>query len=107
MNKVIDNYVEEAKKRPIREIVKDPEWQKVRVSLVGQWTKRSDWCVKQLRKYIEPISKATNDELRIIMNYLSSSGFRTGKIHNTPKIRKLRKEISDEMTLRKSKGKWY
>lgn len=99
--------VNEIVKKPIREIVKDPEWQKIRQSLVGKWKDHSDWCIGQVRSYVDPIPKATNDQLRIVMNYLVSSGFRTGKIHNTIKIKKLRKEISDEIAVRKKNKNWY
>lgn len=89
----------------IRDIVKDPTWQKVRVSLLGKWAKEPEWCCSQLRKYIEPISKATVTELRIMMNYLTGTGFRMGKISH-PCILKLRTEVSMEMKKRKAKGEW-
>jgi len=88
---------------PIKELVKDPEWQKVRKSLVGQWKKKPEWCCKQLRKYLGPINKTSIDKLRIVMNYLTGSGFRMGKITH-PCITKLRTEVSVEMKKRKAKG---
>jgi hypothetical protein len=94
------------KRRPINEIVKDPRWQKVRESLLGQWAKRPQWCCQQLSNYLGPLSSASNDELRIVMNYLVGSGFRTGKIKH-PCITSLRSRISSEIASRKVNGKWY
>lgn len=90
---------------PIKEIVKSPKWQKVRQSLVGNWNLKADWCCLQLRKFISPMNKATVSELRIMMNYLTSSGFRMGKIKH-PCIQPLRTEVSMEIKKRKAKGLW-
>lgn len=89
--------------RSISEIVKDPSWQKTRKSLIGQWKTRPDWCVSQLRKYIGNIKTADEDKLRIVMNYLVSSAFRTGAIssRDNPSISKLRAEISAELKRRR------
>jgi hypothetical protein len=89
----------------ISELVKDPEWQKVRQSLVGQWNMRPEWCCKQLRDYLGPISKTSNDKIRIVMNYLTGTGFRIGKIKH-PCITKLRAELSAEIKKRKAKKEW-
>jgi len=93
-------------KKLIRDIVKDSRWQKVRESLLGQWKSRPEWCCQQLRKYIGKLTGASNDELRILMNYLVGTAFRTGRIKH-PCITKLRKEISNEMTERKGQARWY
>lgn len=89
--------------RPISEIVKDEEWQRVRKSLLGQWKKRPDWCVSQLRLYIGNIKTADEDKLRRVQNYLTGTSFRTGTIssRDNPSIPKLRAEISAEMKRRK------
>lgn len=92
-------------KPPVKEIVKDPAWQKVRVSLLGQWSKIPDWACSQLRKYLGSISGTSNEKLRIVMNYLTGTGFRTGKISH-PCISKLRNDISEEIKKRKQKEKW-
>ena len=92
----------EQKKKPIREIVKDPSWQKVRESLLGQWKERPEWCCQQLRQWLGAVSSATEDQLRIMINYLVGSGFRMGKIKH-PCIQKLRTEVSVEMKKRKFK----
>lgn len=88
--------------KDIKELVKDPEWQKLRKSLEGQWKKRPEWCVEQLRKYLGPIEKTSEDKLRIVLNYLTGTGFRTGRISH-PEITKLRAEISAELKRRKYK----
>jgi len=89
----------------ISDIVKDPEWQKVRKSLLGQWSKRPDWCCAQLRKYLGTINKTSNDKIRIVMNYATGTGFRTGKI-KPPCIVKLRTQLSAEIKKRKAKKSW-
>jgi len=88
--------------KPIKDLVKDPEWQKVRESLVGQWKSRPEWCCKQLRTYLGPINKTSDDKLRIVMNYLTGSAFRMGKIKH-PCIISIRTQISVEMKKRKAK----
>lgn len=87
----------------VKEIVKDPHWQKVRQSLLGQWKTRPDWCVKQLRSYLGNINNADEKKLRIVLNYLTGTGFRTGTIssRDNPSIAKLRAEISAELKRRR------
>jgi len=99
---IMNSYqiVSEAIKKPIRDIVRDPKWQKVRKSLLGQWKKRPEWCVKQLRLYLGPIPKASDDKLRIVGNYTTGTGFRIGRIKH-PSIQQLRDDISKERKRRK------
>lgn len=85
------------------ELVKDPHWQKVRKSLLGKWKENPDWCCQQLRNYLGPLSSAQYDKLRIVMNYLTGTGFRSGLIKPDCVI-KLRGEISAEMKKRKFRG---
>lgn len=92
-------------KQPMSEIVKDPEWQKVRKSLLGQWSKKPEWCCTQLRKYLGPISKAPDKKLVIVMNYLTGTGFRTGKIKHKC-IQDIRTQVSMEIKKRKAKKTW-
>ena len=89
----------------IRDIVKDKAWQKIRESLLGKWKSEPEWCCQQLRQYLGPIEKATVTQLRIMMNYLTGTGFRMGKISH-PCIVALRLEVSMEMKKRKAKGEW-
>lgn len=90
-------------KTKMSELVKDPEWQKIRESLLGQWKKRPAWCCKQLENYAQPLKSATNKQLVILMNYLTGTGFRMGKISH-PCITDLRKRISLEISARKING---
>ena len=87
----------------VKEIVKDPERQKVRKSLLGQWKKRPDWCVAQLRRYIGNIRTADEKKLRIVLNYLTGTAFRVGTIssRDNPSIARLRAEISAELKRRR------
>lgn len=87
-------------KKPIRELVKDPEWQKVRKELLGNWMKRPNWCCMKLRQYLGSIHSTSDDKLRIVMNYLTGTAFRMGKIKPRCVII-LRAEISAEMKKRK------
>ena len=80
----------------IRDIVKDATWQHVRESLLGKWKTEPEWCCQQLKQYIGPIERASNTKLRIMMTYLTGSGFRMGKISH-PCITALRAEISMEI----------
>ena len=91
--------------KKIKDIVKNKEWQSIRKSLLGQWSERPEWCCLQLRKFLGAITDTSNDKLRIIMNYLTGTGFRTGTIKNKC-ITKLRMQISMEMKKRKAKGEY-
>ena len=92
-------------KIPIRDLVKDEEWQAVRKSLLNQWKKRPEWCCQQLRDYLGPLDKTDNKKLRIVMNYLTGTAFRMGKIKHKC-IQSLRTQISVEIKKRKAKRKW-
>lgn len=85
------------------EFTKDPQWQSLRKSLLGQWTLRPDWCILQLKKYIGNIHTSDERRLKQTLNYLTGSGFRTGRISSKeyPEISKLRAEISAELKKRK------
>lgn len=86
----------------IRDLVKDEEWQKLRSSLVGTWKTYPERNCKLLRNYLGDIQTCSYEKLRIVMNYLTGSGFRMGIIKH-PCISQLRKDISVEMKLRKIK----
>ena len=92
-------------KNPKNILVKDPEWQDVRKSLLGQWSTRPEWCCSQLKKYLGSISNTSNDKIKVVMNYLVGSGFRMGKIKH-PCISKLRTQLSMERKKRKAKNEW-
>jgi len=92
-------------KDPKNVLVKSPEWQKVRQSLLGQWIKKPEWCCLQLRRYLGSISNTHKDRIKVVMNYLVGSGFRSGKIKH-PCITKLRAQLSMERKKRIAKGEW-
>ena len=85
----------------IQDLVKDKEWQKLRSSLVGTWKNNQEKNCKLLRSYLGDISRTSNEKLRIILNYLTGSGFRIGKIKH-PCIDKLLNEIRKEIKRRKT-----
>ena len=87
-------------KKKISEIVKDPNWQKVRQSLIGQWKENPTQCCSSLRRYLGSVRSCHYDKLRIVMNYLTGIGFRTGRIKHIC-IHNLRDDISIEMNRRK------
>ena len=90
---------------PKNKLVKSAQWQAVRKSILGQWAKRPDWCCAQLRKYLGPLNKTHSDKIRVVMNYLTGTGFRTGRIKH-PCISNLRTQMSSEIKKRKAKREW-
>ena len=95
----MDNLLEV---KPMKSLVNNPEWQAIRKSLLGQWSKKPTWCCAKLRSYLGSIQGASEDKLRIVMNYLTGTGFRTGTIKH-PCISALRAQISAERKKRKFK----
>jgi len=92
-------------KIPMSQIVKDEEWQKVRKSLLNKWSTDPSGCCNKIKKYLGSINKTEDKKLVIIMNYLTGSGFRTGKIKH-PCISSIRTQVSMEMKKRKAKQEW-
>jgi hypothetical protein len=90
---------------PRNKLVRSPQWQVVRKSLLGQWKKRPEWCCSQLRKYLGSVSNTSNDKIRVVMNYLTGTGFRTGRIKHSC-ISALRAQMSSEIKRRKAKKEW-
>lgn len=88
--------------KKIKELVKNKEWQKVRLSLIGKWNTDQKFALNQLKKYLGNINTTSEEKLRIVMNYLTGTGFRTGKI-DSKEIRNLRALISAEIRRRKYK----
>lgn len=84
----------------ISELVKDPEWQELRSSLVGTWKKQPDANCRLLRNYLGDIHNCQYYKLKIVMNYLTGSGFRMGTIKH-PCIQKLRNDIGQELKERR------
>jgi len=90
---------------PKNVLVRSPEWQAVRKSLLGKWKEDPEWCCAQLRKYLGTISTTDQDKIKVVMNYLTGTGFRTGRIKHAC-ITKLRMQLSVERKKRQAKGEW-
>jgi hypothetical protein len=88
---------------PKNKLVTDPGWQAVRQSMLKQWSTRPTWCCSQLRKYLGAIRTTSKDKIDVVMNYLTGTAFRVGRIKH-PCISSLRKELSEERKRRKEKG---
>jgi len=86
--------------KKIKDLVKRKDWQKLRESLKGKWSEDPEGCIRKLRSWLGNIRSTEEDKLRIVMNYLTGTGFRTGRIKHTS-ISKLRAEISVELKRRK------
>ena len=86
--------------RSMKELVKRKDWQQLRKSMLGTWRQTPVENVQKLRKWLGPLETAEYDKLRIVMNYLTGTGFRTGRITH-PEIQRLRDNISLEIQHRK------
>ena len=91
--------------KPKNKLVRSQDWQNVRKRLLGQWKERPEWCCRQLRSYLGNVSGTTNDKIKVVMNYLTGTGFRTGRIKH-PCISKLRTQMSSEIKRRKAQKQW-
>jgi len=82
----------EVKAMDIRDVVDNPEWQRIRKSLIGNWVDNYKENVRTLRAYY---SKDKNNPLvvRRILNVLVGSVHRTGHTKNQPETDALRKDI--------------
>lgn len=78
----------------ISEIVNDPEWQRLRASLVGTWKDNLAENVKTLRGYLGDMKDG--DKLKRILNYLTGSAFRSGTIKGKP-INDLLAEVKEAL----------
>ncbi len=62
----------------IQKIVDDPEWQSIRISMLGTWIRKRKENCQRLENYLEDFSDPL--KVRRVHNYLTGSGFRSGKI---------------------------
>ena len=90
-------------KKDIRYWTDDPEWQKIRLDLIGKWRDNYDYCIGRLEKYINDVTKASDGHLCRVYNYLTGSGFRTGRIPLNARAEKLKDLVSAEIAKRSSK----
>ena len=88
---------------PKNVLVRSSQWQAVRKSLLGQWAEKPEWCCSQLRKYLG--SNPSKDKIKVVMNYLTGTGFRTGRIKH-PCISKLRVQLSMQRKKMVAKKEW-
>lgn len=86
--------------KEVKELVKNAEWQRVRESLLGKWKENPTWCCNKLKNFLGPLTKASDEKLKIMMNYLTGSGFRSGNIKANC-VSNLRLQVSLEMKRRK------
>ena len=92
-------------KNPRNKLVNDPKWQAVRKSLLGKWKDKPTWCCSQLKKYLGSVSSTSNDKIKVVQNYLTGTGFRTGRIKHSC-ITALRTQMSSEIKIRKAQKRW-
>lgn len=76
----------------IRKVVALPEWQALRGDLVGTWKKTPEENVKRLRAFGGDLTDPR--KVRILVNYLTGSGFRIGVISH-PEITKYLEEVRE------------
>jgi len=66
----------------LKEIVSDPEWQKLRKSLLGKWRLHAVENLDVLKAYLGDLSAVNREDPKFlrVFNYLTGSGFRIGII---------------------------
>ena len=85
---------------PMHKVVERPDWQRLRESLKGTWMTSPEENCRKLRSWLGPIQSTEYEKLRILLNYTTGTGFRTGRIKHS-EIQKLRDDISHELKRRK------
>lgn len=68
-------------------------WLSVKNEMRGNWIKKEDFCIQQIRSFLDPMDKTSLDRLCYVLNYLTGTGFRIGRIKSA-NIQKLRTEVS-------------
>jgi len=77
--------------RTIKQLVQRKDWQELRKLMLGSWNNHPERSIQRLRKWLG--DSPSEDKRRIVMNYLTGTGFRTGTIKSHPSIQKLRNEL--------------
>lgn len=77
--------------RDIREVVDDPFWQALRVSLLATWNITPMQNVARLRRYLND-EQWGPDAVARVLNYLTGTAFRIGAI-DAPSITLLREDV--------------
>ncbi len=92
-------------KNPRNKLVSSSQWQNLRKSLIGKWSGEPEKCCYILNRYLGSLSTTSNDKIKVVMNYLTGTGFRTGRIKHKC-ISVLRTQMSSEILKRKAQKKW-
>jgi hypothetical protein len=79
------------KDTPMKELVQYPEWQKLRKELLHKWMDQPLENCAKIKHFLG--DNRDIRKLRIVMNYLTGTGFRTGRIKHVC-ITLIRKEVS-------------
>jgi hypothetical protein len=77
--------------KDIREVVDDPYWQALRLSLLGTWKTTPMQNVARLRRYLNDEQWGA-DVVARVLNYLTGTAFRIGAI-DAPSITLLRDDV--------------
>lgn len=88
-----------------KKVVDLPEWQEIRVSLLGKWKLDPIGNLNKLKKFLGPITTTTNRKIRIIHNYITGSGFRLGII-KFPELEKFQNDVRNEVARRRENKTW-
>jgi len=96
----LNSHFNPIQNKPISEIVKNKKWQQLRNSLLNNWKTNPEYCCSELEKFLGNLEEADINKLRILKNYLYSSGFRIGMIKHKC-IDRLRSIILTELKKRK------
>lgn len=76
----------------IKKVVDDEQWQVIRKSLIGNWSRNHLVNVQTLRVYFEA-NKNNPQAVRQVLNVLTGSVHRTGKTKNQPETDALRRDV--------------
>jgi hypothetical protein len=89
----------------IQEIVKDPEWQKLRKSFLGRWRANPTVCLGELKAYLGNVTDRHDHRFIHVYNYVTGTGFRVGIISHpsiTDFVLFLRKCRDDQLASEKA-----
>ena len=77
--KKISDFLEESVwyGKPMKDVVDDKKWQKLRTGLVGKWAKEYLKCCRELKSYVGNMKDIR--KVRQVQNYLTGTYFRTHK----------------------------
>ncbi|MEM3829377.1 MAG: hypothetical protein QXP36_09230 [Conexivisphaerales archaeon] len=96
---------DEVKKTPVRDLVQDPLWQKLRVSFLGTWNSHCQKNANTLKEFLKKFNGSPQfpKYCRIVYNYLTGSYFRINDYKICNEVKVLRKRVSESMKLESNK----